>query len=253
MRSQQFDFSKYQPSMFERAGRERKAKTMLAVLSDVCQVPLIDLDLLDVGASTGIIDNLLAERFGTVRGLDIDASAVEYAQKTYKKGNLNFEIGNAMELHVSDKSFDVVVCSQVYEHVPSAERMMKEIYRVLKPGGICYFAANNRFRWNEPHYNLPLLSAVPRWFAHIYIRLSGKAERYHELHYSYWGLKQLVRDFHIVDYTNKIISDPEKFAFEYQLVPGSLKQKVAKFFTRNVYCLVPGYIWVLKKPDSEYD
>lgn len=38
----------------------------------------------------------------------------------FAKENLHFQVGNAMSFEFSDNSFDVVVCSQVYEHVPDA-------------------------------------------------------------------------------------------------------------------------------------
>ena len=92
-----------------------------------------------------------------------------------------------MNLPFGDESFDIVICSHVYEHVPDPERMFDQIHRVLKPGGVCYFSAGNRLMWNEPHYDLPLLSVLPRPLAHLYIRLAGKADRYHEKHLTYWG------------------------------------------------------------------
>ncbi len=52
--------------------------------------------------------------------------------------------------------FDVVTCTHIYEHVPDAQRMMDEIYRVLGTGRrLCYFAAENRIRLWDGHYDLP--------------------------------------------------------------------------------------------------
>lgn len=147
-----------------------------------------------------------------------------------------------------DASFDVVVCSHVYKHVPDAARLMKEIRRVLKPGGVCYFAAGNRLAWNEPHYNLPLLSVTPRWLAHRFIRLAGKADFYHEQHLIWWGLQQRVRGFERHDYTARIAADPARYAASYLLPPGSLKTTVARAVLRFVPWLCPGYIWLLRKP-----
>src|SRR5690606_24205341 len=115
---------------------------------------------------------------------------------------------------------------------------MAEIRRVLKPGGVCYFAASNRFMWNEPHHNLPLLSVVPRRLAHFYVRLFGKADHYHELHFSYWGLKRLVKDFEVVDYTRKVIEDPVRYKISYMIKPGSLKSGLARVFAKYVYFLM---------------
>jgi 2-polyprenyl-3-methyl-5-hydroxy-6-metoxy-1,4-benzoquinol methylase len=237
--------------MYAVAGRERKAKTIIAVLEQYAQEPLAALCLLNIGGSVGIIDNYLADHFSLVVSIDIDESAIDQARSKFQKSNLTFEFGDAMGLQYADNTFDVVICSQVYEHVPSPEKMMDEIFRVIVPGGVCYFAASNRLRWNEPHYNLPLLSVIPRPLAHFYIRLAGKANHYHELHYSYWGLKHLVRRFHIHDFTKAVICDPPKYHVDYMLKPGSAKSAIARWISTRLPWLSPGYIWLLEKPDHE--
>jgi len=221
---------------------------MVAILEDYFNGPLSKLRVLDVGASTGIIDRYLSHHFGSVTGIDIDVTAINIAYERCRKDNLYFHYGDAMNLAVSSQTFDIVICSQVYEHVPDAKRMIEEIYRVLRPGGICYFAASNRLMWNETHYNLPLLSVIPRRIAHWYVRAAGKADFYHELHFSYWGLKNLVRIFELVDYTRKAVENPDQFGTAYMLPPGKLKTRLALLVVRSLYWAMPGYIWLLKKP-----
>jgi 2-polyprenyl-3-methyl-5-hydroxy-6-metoxy-1,4-benzoquinol methylase len=247
-RTYQHNFSDSSPAMHDVNGRRKKAATMVAVLSDYFDVPLQKLHVLDVGGSTGIIDDYLADHFGSVTGIDIDVKAINLATQSFCRRNLYFHSGDAMHIEVFDEAFDVVICSQIYEHVPDSNKMMKEIFRVLRPGGVCYFAGSNRLMWNEPHYNLPLLSVVPRKIAHWYIRLSGKADFYHELHFSYWGLKKLVKDFNVVDYTRKLIEDPTQFGTAYMIPPGTLKARLAQFIVSRAYWVVPGYIWLLEKP-----
>lgn len=249
-REYQYNFSitSASESMYDIPSRERKAKTMVAVLGDFVEKPLSDCRLLNVGGSAGIIDNYLADYFLSVTGIDIDEPAVMYARKNFAKPNLEFQIGDALNLPFQDNKFDVVICSQVYEHVPDAHKMMDEIFRVLSPGGVCYFAAGNRLMWNEPHYNLPLLSVVPRPLAHMYIRAMGKAHHYHELHYSYWGLRNLVKSFVVHDYTLKMIRDPQKYSIEYMIAPGSVKAFIAGFIAKHIRWLCPSFIWLLKRP-----
>ncbi|QKQ26308.1 class I SAM-dependent methyltransferase [Candidatus Reidiella endopervernicosa] len=165
------------------------------------------------------------------------------------KEGLTFEIGDAMNMKYEANSFDVVICSQVYEHVPDAAMLMQEMFRVLKPGGAIYFSAGNRLMFNEPHYNLPLLSVLPRPLAHLYLKMSGRGDHYYEKHFTYWGLKRLVRAFEVIDYTPLILSKPEKYKTEYMVKPGSNKQKIAAFISKYMIWLVPGYIWILKNPD----
>lgn len=246
-RGYQHNFSQKSGAMYDVIAREKKAQTMVSVLKDYYQTPLKELRVLDVGASTGIIDNYLADFFTSVVGLDIDKQAIEHARRTHQKPNLTFQIGDALNIEFPDNSFDVVICSQVYEHVPDPYKMMDEVFRILSPGGVCYFAAGNRFILNEAHYNLPLLSVIPRPLAHIYIRLAGKADHYYEIHYTYWQLKRLVRPFVIHDYTRKIIFDPVSYHAEYMIQPGTWKSSLAKLISNNLMWLCPGYIWILEK------
>ena len=234
--------------MYDVPGRERKARTMVAVLQDCLEAPLKSMSLLNVGGSAGIIDNVLADHFASVVGIDIDVRAVEHARQNYGKPNLSFHVCDALALGFADHAFDVVICSQVYEHVPDPEKMMAEIFRVLRPGGVCYFAANNRLMWNEPHYNLPLLAVMPGTLADVYVRLAGRAPYYHERHYTYWGLRRLVRRFVIRDYTLLIISAPQRYHADYMIRPGTVQALIARFLAAYLYWLIPGYIWVLEKP-----
>lgn len=226
---------------------------MVAVLKDHFGDNLGRLSLLNIGGSAGIIDNYLADYFGAVTGIDIDTPAIEHARKTYNKDNLRFAVGDALNLEFAPEAFDVIICSQVYEHVADPNRMMDEIFRVLKPRGVCYFAANNRLMLNEPHYNLPLLSVMPRPLAHLYIKLSGKADFYYEKHMSYWALCGLAKRFAIYDYTPKIIRSPQTYCADYMIRPHTLKASIAAFIAQNLRWLSPGYIWLLEKPGSRLE
>ena len=234
-------------SMYDHKGRSRKAKTMVSVLQEFIGTDLNRLTLLDVGSSTGFISNYLSKYFGHVTGIDIDRPAVDFASETFQKKNLSFIQSDSLNILQPENQFDVVICAQVYEHVPDAVQMMNEIFRVLKPGGICYFAAGNRLRLIEPHYNLPFLSIIPRTLAHKYMRLTGKGDMYYEKHFSYWGLKRLIKKFECIDYTQKIIENPSLYHAEYMLPVGSTKQRFAEFIVKNLPWISPGYVWLLKK------
>jgi SAM-dependent methyltransferase len=136
----------------------------------------------------------------------------------------------------------------VYEHVPDATRLLSEIYRVLRPGGVCFFSAGNRLALIEPHYRLPLLSVVPKFVAHWYLRLLHRGDYYYEKHLTYWGLKKLVSQFELRDYTSRVTDDPVRFDATDVLLPGSAKQKIAQVLLSIAYWACPTYLWILKKP-----
>lgn len=147
---------------------------MVAVINHFLKKDLRSLAVLDIGSSAGIIANYLSKHFGRVVGRDIDEDGIEFARDNFDKNNLEFVLGDAMNVHFSRNMFDIVICGHVYEHVPDASRLMREIHRVLKPHGVCYFAAGNRLNIKEPHYNLLFLSIVPRHLAHAYLKVTRK-------------------------------------------------------------------------------
>ena len=125
---------------------------------------------------------------------------------------------------------------------------MEQIFRVLKPKGLVYFAAGNKLMYIEPHYKLPVLSILPIAVANFYLKVTGKGEFYYERHLTYWGLKKLVSRFEIFDYTVEILINPDKYRATYMIRKGSLKHNLAKLLSKYMIWLIPGYIWLLQKP-----
>lgn len=249
-RNYQYDFSRDNAAMHSVDGRQRKAATMLAVLQEAMGDRLSTARVLNVGCSTGIVDCWLAPHVGNVTGIDIDAPAVDAARVNCEAPNARFHVGDAMQLVFPDASFDVVICAQVYEHVPDPSRMMSEIHRVLAPNGLCYFAATNRFCIMEQHHHLPFLSVIPVSWAHVYLRLARRGKYYHERHFSLGGLHRLTREFDVEDFTRPIVSDPQRYAATYMLGSG-VKLAVARCLARAAYWLFPGYVWLLRpKPQT---
>lgn len=234
-------------TMHNMGEREKKAKTIIAVLNDFFKIPLNQFSLLDIGSSTGIIDNYLADHFKNVFGIDVDKKAVEFAIKSFNKENLDFSVGDSLNLEFDDNSFDVIICTHIYEHVLDANQMLSEIYRVLRPGGGCYFTAGNRITFMEAHYKLPFLSLIPRSIGHLYLRFNGKGSYYYEKHLTYWGLKKMVSDFKIIDYTKRIIKNPRKFHATYMIKPNSIKHRLALVVVSLFYWISPTYVWILRK------
>lgn len=237
----QFDYAARRPQMYDIKSREQKGIRMVKTLGHYFgHDKLKKLKVLDVGASTGIIDNVLSKSFGSVVGIDIDKVALYYARSKYKKQNLTFKVGDAMKLRFKDHSFDVVVCAHVYEHVPSAKKMFEEIHRVLKPRGVCYLAAVNSLWPMEPHYDLLFLSWLPKSLAHRYVKLFGKAEKYHETPKNPWQLIKIVSKFKVHNYTEKIIESPEVFGYPKSWKLLSPISFLAKYIS-------PTLFWLLEK------
>ena len=93
--------------------------------------------VLEVGCGTGT-DLLQFARGGAqVTGVDLTPRSIEIARKRFEVYQLRgeFALGDAEQLHFPDDSFDVVYSFGVIHHTPDTERAIREIHRVLKPGG----------------------------------------------------------------------------------------------------------------------
>src|SRR5713226_689032 len=223
----QLGFShRHADAVFNAASRRQKAKKTLAVLADYLG-GIDDLIALDIGCAAGNSTRFYAERLGSVIGIDIDAPAVEYAVRNNALPNLKYCIMDTKSLGFLDNTFDVIICTHIYEHVPDSKKLLDEIYRLLKIGGVCYFAAGNRLSIVEPHYQLPLLSVIPKPLAHYYLKILRRGDFYYENHLSYWGLRKLVAKFELIDYTTKVVKEPAKFFATELIRDGSIKQKIA--------------------------
>jgi 2-polyprenyl-3-methyl-5-hydroxy-6-metoxy-1,4-benzoquinol methylase len=204
-RKYQFNYSQLKPSMYENEVRVKKANKTILILKDYLK-STSKLTLVDIGSSTGIMTNEYAKYFKTVIGVDLDEQAVIYANEKYGAENVRFISSPIEVVELPESSVDVVTCTQIYEHVPSETILLDSIYKLLKPGGICYFAASNRFKIIEPHYNLPFLSFLPKKVANVYIKIFTTHDEYYENLLSLRNLKILVSKFEVIDYTLKVIN-----------------------------------------------
>lgn len=99
------------------------------------------MSIIDCGCGPGSITVGLAEIVapGQVIGLDIEPRQLEAAQRLATERatpNVRFEPGSVYELPFPDATFDVAVAHFVLEHVSDPLRALREIRRVLRPGGL---------------------------------------------------------------------------------------------------------------------
>jgi ubiquinone/menaquinone biosynthesis C-methylase UbiE len=95
----------------------------------------------DLGCGSGVIlsEILMMKPLWTGRGLDISREAIAYARKlaAHKQvaDRTSFRTGNVTHLPYADESLNLVIASEIIEHMPEPELVVGEIVRVLKPGG----------------------------------------------------------------------------------------------------------------------
>ncbi|MBL7825387.1 MAG: methyltransferase domain-containing protein [Saprospiraceae bacterium] len=91
---------------------------------------------LNLGTGEGDYDRMIAGYCQELIGCDVNPEDLAHA-RALNAGvmNLHYEVNNALALSYSDQTFDLIVSCEVIEHVGKPEKMVLEMYRVLKPGG----------------------------------------------------------------------------------------------------------------------
>ena len=100
------------------------------------------MSVLELGCGTGYFTRELARSGADVVAIDVSPDLLEVAKANCSAPNVRYEIQNAYALSYPDAVFDSVVGSSVLHHL-EIEEAIREIYRVLKPGGTIYFTEPN--------------------------------------------------------------------------------------------------------------
>jgi len=102
--------------------------------------------LLDVGCGTGHQMATMRERGYAVAGVDGSEAMLEHARRLNPGGELRQ--GEVGALPFGTEQFDVVLCLEVLRYLPRIGPCVREMARVLKPGGICLATASPLFNLN---------------------------------------------------------------------------------------------------------
>lgn len=168
--------------------------------------------LLEVGCGVGIDLVRFAQAGAVVTGVDLAEVSIDLAGKNFAHHGLtaDLQVMNGEALTFPDESFDVVYAHGVLQYTADAPQMVREMYRVLRPGGEAIVMVYNRISW---------LNALSKLM---------KVDLEHEdapvlEKYSIGELKQMLRPFpHI-----RIV--PERFPVESRLhrgLKGTLYNKI---------------------------
>ena len=167
--------------------------------------------MLDVGCGEGrhIFGIMQQNPLMQCIGLDMDKNSLKKAEegyayfKTLSQAGADFLIGSAYSIPLPNNSVDIVICSEVLEHLHEYNDAINEIHRVLKPGGKFYASVPaswpEKICWvlskdyqNQPGGHLRIFNQKSLIEE---IKLSGfnflSSEKFHSIHSPYWWLRCL--------------------------------------------------------------
>lgn len=92
---------------------------------------------LEIGPGSGIYLPILSELFEQVIASDIEMAYLDYASCFRDQySNLSLVIDDITKSSLSGASFDLILCTEVIEHISDSASAIMEMYRLLKPGGL---------------------------------------------------------------------------------------------------------------------
>ena len=167
--------------------------------------------MLDLGCGEGRHIFGVMEKFPDLKciGLDPHIESLDKASEGLKflesisNTKTNFLSGSAYSLPFSDDSFDLVVCSEVLEHLHDYKDAIKEINRVLKPGGqflasvpaefpekICWLLSEAYQNQPGGHLRIFKKNELIKEIAEHNFTFES-SQRFHSIHSAYWWLRCL--------------------------------------------------------------
>lgn len=171
--------------------------------------------VLDIGCGWGAVTTALARSAGLVVGLDTTSETLEFIEVRAQQENIeNLVLGHIDpidygELPLVSGYFDVVVLNGVLEWVGSSNMLvsveqaqnlaLRELWRLLRPGGTIYIGIENRFGLNyllgarDDHSGLRFTGVLPRPVSNAYMRTIKKAP-YRTYTHSQKGYERLLRE-----------------------------------------------------------
>jgi SAM-dependent methyltransferase len=150
----------------------------------------------------------------TVIGADLDFNDLLDAKKRmlyhddlgeHGGGVWGLSVSDITSLPFNDDCFDLVICSEVMEHIPDEKKAASELSRIVKPGGdlvvsvpryfperICWALSDDYYNANQGHVRIYRKKNLVDLFENTGVKKKGSSHFAHSIHTPYWWLKCLV-------------------------------------------------------------
>ena len=138
-----------------------------------------DAEILEIGSGTGsLLQRLIADGY-RARGVEINPELVAESRRWH--GELPLQLVEGVTLPFADRSFDVVLSFDVFEHIPDSDAHVEEVRRVLKAGG--WYLLQTPSKWSNTLFETIRWRSFTRWRAdHCSLHSYGQLDRRFKRH-----------------------------------------------------------------------
>lgn len=132
----------------------------LAILNDLNIEISSQSKILDFGCGNGDTVKELLDLGYNAEGCDFRFKDGQHVDFLHQQQYLKLICDNPYKLPYPDNTFDILISNQVMEHVKNYNETLAEMYRVLKPNGICCHIFPSKYRIIEAHVRVPFSSII---------------------------------------------------------------------------------------------
>lgn len=134
----------------------RKHQGVLEYVNAVLNKINKSIDFCDAGCGNGIYLDYLKNKYRDINlyGFDFSEKIVEIAKSNT---GTDIKIGNLENAPFNNESFDLILCTQVIEHLLDDKKGISELYRILKKGGYLIISTDNKYNIVSKLLNLPVM------------------------------------------------------------------------------------------------
>jgi ubiquinone/menaquinone biosynthesis C-methylase UbiE len=182
------------------------------------------LNILDVGCGRGDVEFALANKGHNILGIDLNKNEIAVAIKKNKYINLTFKKLDAFDIDQLGKKFDVVICSEILEHVDAPQIICNKLASACTFSGFLIITLPNGFGPYELFYETPR-KFLRKFFVKLGLSKDYKIGEEHRINFTVGRIKELLGNagFDVVHFSNS-----DFFSF----LPYLRESKLARFDCR---------------------
>ena len=182
------------------SARKEAVRATVKLILEICKernMSIKKLKVLDVGAGKGEYSKEMARYVNRVVSVEPDKALFQENKKLNSKNKKIILKNCLIEEFKSKEKFDLVLSLTTFEHMPNQESSYRNIFRLMKKGGLMYLTAPNKLWPFDTHYKLFFATYLPLPLANLYVKISGRGPSFEDSAYSktYVGMKRFFDRF----------------------------------------------------------